>query len=200
MRRREWQTKELSQGATQRWLHRVVRVEHPSRAHQAPLTTLHHPLLQPPHSKHKNLQLHLLHPSLHRLWLRQQLALALLECLPLLILPMALHLPLLQPPRLWRRRQLVPAILECLPLPILPMVRNRVRLRALALLVCQPQALQPMVWAYRRLRLCPGQQQPANIWLQPLRRSGMRQSRGFTHTITHTITITITMSTQGMLP
>ena len=57
------------------------RASQPLRAHQAPLASTHHPLLQPPHSQ---LQTRLLqHPHLisPRLWRRAQ---ALLACLPTL--------------------------------------------------------------------------------------------------------------------
>ena len=50
MQEKAWQTKEWTMGTTQ-------QASQPSRAHQAPLDSTHHPLLQPPHSGH---QTHLL--------------------------------------------------------------------------------------------------------------------------------------------
>ena len=44
MQEKAWQTKEWTMGTTQ-------RASKPSRAHQAPLASTHHPLLQPPHSQ-----------------------------------------------------------------------------------------------------------------------------------------------------
>ena len=74
-----WQTKDVNKGAT-------LRKNYPSRAHQVPLATLHHHLLQPPHSQ-PHIQLQLPLPQPLRLWQRAQ---ALLARLPL---PMVLTQP-----------------------------------------------------------------------------------------------------------
>ena len=44
MQEKAWRTKEWTMGTTR-------QASQPSRAHQAPLAYMHHPVLQPPHSQ-----------------------------------------------------------------------------------------------------------------------------------------------------